>query len=284
MIREKAHGKINLTLDVLGKRYDGYHQVEMVMQQIELHDQVELVLRDDHKIAVTCNMPGVPLGEKNLAYRAGLLMKEEFDLTRGFNIHLEKVLPMEAGLAGGSSNGAAVLRGLNTLFNLGCSTEKLMKLATGLGADMPFCVMGGTALAEGLGELLTPLDSKDKMSLILIKPPFGANTGEVYGSLDLNKISNRPDTVGMIQALAQGNEQAVIETMGNVLEEVTIKLYPEIQQIKDELSQFGIPALMTGSGTTVFGIIPTGEKNAAKKAGSYFEKKLGYEVFFTTTL
>jgi 4-diphosphocytidyl-2-C-methyl-D-erythritol kinase len=256
----------------------------MIMQQVELHDLVNLSLGEDEKIVVSSNMPGVPLNENNLAWRAASLIREEFGLTRGVNIHLDKQLPMEAGLAGGSSNGAAVLRGMNRLFRLECSLEKLIKLAAKLGADMPFCVLGGTALATGIGEILTPLENKLKLNLILIKPPFGVSTKEIYGNLRLEEIKDRPNNRQMVKALAAGEKAGVAAALGNVLEMVTIRLYPGVGQIKDELCRMGVPALMSGSGATVFGLIPDGGQDLAERVAATYREKKGYQVFLTSTL
>jgi len=254
------------------------------MQQVELHDLVNLSLREDEKIVVSSNMPGVPLNENNLAWRAASLIREEFGLTRGVTIHLDKQLPMEAGLAGGSSNGAAVLRGMNRLFRLECSLEKLIKLAAKLGADMPFCVLGGTALATGIGEILTPLENKLKLDLVLVKPPFGVPTKEIYGNLRLDEIKVRPNTRQMIKALAAGEKAGVAAALGNVLELVTTRLYPGVGQIKDELFRMGVPALMSGSGATVFGLIPDGRQDLAERVAAIYREKKGYQVFLTSTL
>jgi 4-diphosphocytidyl-2-C-methyl-D-erythritol kinase len=256
----------------------------MVMQQVELHDLVSLSLREDDKLVISSNMPGVPLNENNLAWRAANLIRAEFGLTRGVNIYLDKQIPMEAGLAGGSSNGAAVLRSMNKLFGLGCSLEELIKLAAKLGADMPFCVLGGTALATGIGEILTPLENNLKLEVILVKPPFGVPTKEIYGNLRLAEIKERPDNRQMVKALAAGEKAGVVAALGNVLETVTTRLYPEVGQIKNELNRMGIPAIMSGSGATVFGLIPEGQEDLAERAAIAYRKKQGYQVFFTSTL
>lgn len=284
MIIAKAHGKINLTLDVLKLLDNGYHQVKMIMQQIQLHDEIIITKENKDHIKISSDMTGVPLGERNLAYKAAAVMMDKYSLNTGIAIHLQKKLPMEAGLAGGSSNAAAVLMGINQLFQLNCSQEELMELGGSLGADVPFCILGGTALAEGIGEQLTPIVNNTKLDLILVKPPMGVSTKQVYSNLAVDKITSRPDTEAMISALAKGHEQMVASLLGNVLEEVTVKLYPEIDSIKRQLAQWGISSLMCGSGSTVFGIIPKSAPQMAAKAYEYFQQKEGYQVFLTTTI
>ena len=286
MLTMQARGKINLSLNVIQRLANGYHQVEMVMQQVAIGDEVTVSVDKAALgvVSLTSNMPGVPLDETNIAYKAAKLICQEYNINLGISIHLEKKLPLEAGLAGGSSNGAAVLVGLNQLLDLKCSTKQLMKLGAKLGSDVPFCILGGTALACGTGTELTSLANRLKLSIILVKPPFGAATGLIYQSLELEQHMARPNTQQVIQALQQGDTYLLTKAWGNVLESVTFRLYPEIATIKNQLIDMGIPALMSGSGTTVFGVIPNNDQQLATKAGEFFIKKPGYKVFLTTTI
>lgn len=262
----KAHAKINLTLDVHGRRTDGYHEVEMIMQSIQLHDCLELQPREK-EISLTVSGLTVGSGEDNLIIKAARLLQNLARPECGAAIHLHKEIPVSAGLAGGSTDAAATLRGLNQLWNLGLSQEQLMELAVKLGADVSFCLSGGTALAEGIGEKLRPLPKAPGFGVILVKPSFGVSTAEVYRGLDLNNLGPRPDTRGMMTALAQGDLAKVADGLVNVLESVTLKLYPQLKEIKQELIRAGCRgALMSGSGPTIFGL--TGDvQTAAEIAG-----------------
>ncbi len=262
----KAHAKINLTLDVHCRRTDGYHEVEMIMQSIQLHDRLELQPREK-EISLTVSGLTVDSGEDNLIIKASGLLQNLARPECGAAIHLHKEIPVSAGLAGGSTDAAATLRGLNQLWNLGLSQEQLMELAVKLGADVSFCLSGGTALAEGIGEKLRPLPKAPGFGVILVKPSFGVSTAEVYRGLDLNNLGPRPDTRGMMTALAQGDLEKVADGLVNVLESVTLKLYPQLKEIKQELIRAGCRgALMSGSGPTIFGL--TGDvQTAAEIAG-----------------
>lgn len=262
----KAHAKINLTLDVHCRRTDGYHEVEMIMQSIQLHDRLELQ-PGEKEISLTVSGLTVDGGEDNLIIKAAGLLQNLARPECGAAIHLHKEIPVSAGLAGGSTDAAATLRGLNQLWNLGLSQEQLMELAVKLGADVSFCLSGGTALAEGIGEKLRPLPKAPGFGVILVKPSFGVSTAEVYRGLDLNNLGPRPDTRGMMTALAQGDLEKVADGLVNVLESVTLKLYPQLKEIKQELIRAGCRgALMSGSGPTIFGL--TGDaQTAAEIAG-----------------
>lgn len=260
-----AMAKINLSLDVIGKRVNGYHDVRMIMQSISLADRVRLTRRDQG-MRITSNVHNIPLNEDNIAVKAWRLMQERFHLPGGLEIHLEKEIPVEAGLAGGSTNAAAVLRGINQLFDLGISDKCLAEMGSSIGADVAFCVIGGTALAEGMGEILSPLPSLPEAWLVLVNPGFGVSTSEIYQHLHWKSISRRPDTDLLVQAVKNGDGHKVFSNMVNVLEEVTLKKYPELKHIKDALDEAGLYPLMSGSGPTVFGIADTYEK-AVQVAG-----------------
>lgn len=251
----KAPAKINLSLDVLHKRQDGYHEVEMVMTTIDLADRLELSLSDNNQISIISHNRFVPDDNRNLAYQAAQLLKERFQVKKGVTITIEKNIPVAAGLAGGSSDAAAALRGLNKLWNLGLSLDELAALGSEIGSDVSFCVYGGTALAKGRGELITDLPVPPTCWVILAKPFIGVSTADVYRRLNLNTM-NHPDTKVMIEALKTNNYKKVCENVGNVLEGVTLNLYPEVAHIKEQMKRFGADAvLMSGSGPTVFCLV-----------------------------
>jgi len=250
----KAHAKINFTLDVLARRPDGYHEVEMVMQAIALHDRV-ILQEQAAGITVQSDHPAVPSGPQNLAYRAARLLQEYCQIERGVAINLQKRIPVAAGLAGGSSDAAAVLTGLNQLWRLHLSLAELQCLGARLGADIPFCLQGGTAVARGIGEQLTAVPGVPRLWLVLVKPPFGISTAAVYRSLRVDRITNHPDTAAMLQALAREDYAAIRKNLRNVLEDVVLAKYPQIARLKEKLQAAGAQgALMSGSGPTVFGI------------------------------
>ncbi|WP_316572790.1 4-(cytidine 5'-diphospho)-2-C-methyl-D-erythritol kinase [Neobacillus sp. YIM B06451] len=251
----KAPAKINLSLDVLHKRPDGYHEVEMIMTTIDLADRLELSRSDDGQIRIISQSRYVPDDERNLAYQAAKLLKDRFHVKDGVTISIEKVIPVAAGLAGGSSDAAAALRGLNKLWGLGLSLDELAVLGAEIGSDVSFCVYGGTALATGRGELIEELPSPPTCWVILAKPYVGVSTADVYKKLDVSAIVH-PDTKSMIQAIRDKDYDRVCANVGNALEEVTLKQYPEVAQIKDQMKRFGADAvLMSGSGPTVFGLV-----------------------------
>jgi len=262
-IQLKARAKINWTLDVVGKRPDGYHDVEMVLQAVELHDRI--TIRQTQKgIKIRTDSPDLPLDRRNLAYRAAELMQEYYGTGRGVEIEIQKKIPIAAGLAGGSTDAAAVLFGLNALWKLGLSLEKLKRLGACLGADVPFCIAGGTALARGIGEILTPLKPPLPIPMVLVKPPFGVSTKEVYGRLKWDTIEDRPDTKKMIESLRHRDLHAIGAAMKNVLEPVTSFLHPQISSIKEEIAGCGaVGCLMSGSGPTVYGIFEAQEQAEA---------------------
>lgn len=261
-----ALGKINLGLDVLGKRENGYHDVRMVMQSVYVYDRISVEKKREAGIELSTNLGYLPVNENNLAYKAAKLLMDEFSIREGVRIHLEKHIPVAAGMAGGSSDGAAILHGLNRMFELGLSREDLMERGVKLGADVPYCIMRGTALAEGIGEILTPLPKIPKCFALIAKPPIIVSTKTVYEKLDALEIVDHPDIDGIIQGLEEGNLEKICACMGNVLEKVTIEDYPVIEEIKKVMKENGaINAMMSGSGPTVFGIYK--ERKQAKAAG-----------------
>lgn len=253
----KALAKINLGLDVLGKREDGYHEVRMVMQTIHLYDRVEIKKTRSPHIHVETNLYYLPVNEDNLVYRAAKLMKDEFQIKEGVRIVLQKFIPVAAGLAGGSSDAAAVLVGMNRIFNLGLKQNKLMELGLKIGADVPFCIMRGTALAEGIGEKLTALPPMPKCPVLVAKPAISVSTKAVYEGLKLYDGMEHPDIDGVMEGIQQKDLKGVASHMGNILETVTIPMYPVIEDIKKLMLENGaLNAMMSGSGPTVFGLFP----------------------------
>ncbi|RWR07184.1 4-(cytidine 5'-diphospho)-2-C-methyl-D-erythritol kinase [Siminovitchia fortis] len=251
----KAPAKINLSLDVLGKRDDGYHEVEMVMTTIDLADRLELAEIREDRVAILSRNRFVPADERNLAYQAAKLLKERYKIDQGVEISINKIIPVAAGLAGGSSDAAATLRGLNELWGLGLTLDELAELGAEIGSDVSFCVYGGTALAKGRGEKVTKLPAPPACWVVLAKPAIGVSTSEIYRNLDVGSIRH-PDTKGMIQALENNDYEGVCENMANALESVTLHMYPEVLQIKKQMERFGADSvLMSGSGPTVFGLV-----------------------------
>ena len=278
----KALGKINLGLDVLGRRENGYHDVRMVMQTVYLYDQIRIEKTKKPGIELSTNLFYLPVNENNLAYQAADLLMKEFDVKEGVKITLDKHIPVAAGMAGGSSNAAAVLFGINRMFSLGLSQKELMERGVTLGADVPYCVMRGTVLAEGIGEILTPLPACPKCHVLIAKPPINVSTKFVYTNLRANELTCHPDIDGQIRALQDGDLEAVCKKMGNVLETVTIPAYPIIQTIKDKMMQCGaVNAMMSGSGPTVFGIF--NEREQAEKAAELLREEDKIRQMFVTT-
>lgn len=255
MLYEKAPAKINLTLDVLYKRPDNYHEVEMVMTTVDLADRIGLEPREDGQIKIVSADRYVPDDNRNFAYQAAQLLKDTYGVTEGVDIHIEKEIPIAAGLAGGSSDAAATLRGLNTLWNLGLSIDELAVLGAKIGSDVSFCVYGGTALATGRGEKIEHISAPPPCFVVLAKPKIGVSTAEVYGGLKIEGLQH-PNTKQMIAAIETNNYDLVCASLGNVLESVTLKLHPEVVTIKEQMQRFGADAvLMSGSGPTVFGLV-----------------------------
>ena len=260
-MRLQAFAKINLGLDVLGKREDGYHEVRMIMQTIRMYDQLDMRKSVEPGIQLTTNKQYIPVDENNLVWRAAKLMMDTCGIIEGVSIHLHKVIPVAAGMAGGSCDAAATLVGMNRLFHCGLSKEKLMELGVQIGADVPYCVLRGTALAEGIGEKLTVLPPMPDCWIRIGKPGISVSTKYVYTTLDLNTDTVHPDIDGMKKALEDGNLYGITERMGNVLQDVTIPAYPEVERIKEQMKTLGaVNAMMSGSGPTVFGIFDNEEK------------------------
>jgi 4-diphosphocytidyl-2-C-methyl-D-erythritol kinase len=255
MLYVKAPAKINLTLDVLHKRPDGFHEVEMIMTTVDLADRIGLDSRDDGVIQIISADRYVPDDQRNLAYQAAKLLKDIYHVQAGVTIVLEKKIPVAAGLAGGSSDAAATLKGLNRLWNLQLTTDQLAEHGAKIGSDVSFCVYGGTALATGRGEKIQELPSPPNCWIILAKPSIGVSTADVYGGLKVDEV-NHPNTKEMVRAIKEKNYELMCNTMGNALESVTLKLYPEVSMIKEQMMKFGADAvLMSGSGPTVFGLV-----------------------------
>lgn len=277
----KAYGKINLGLDVVRRLENGYHEVRMVMQSVTLADTVRMRRLAEDKIVLGTDREGLPCDESNLAYRAARLMRERFSLQDGVEIFLEKRIPMAAGMAGGSADCAAVLRGMNELFGLGLSLTELQREGVKLGADVPYCLMGGCALSEGIGEVLTALKAPPACVLLLAKPDIDVSTKYVYENLKLQELDHHPDIDGILQSIAAGSLEALSGKLENVLESVTGRAYPVIGEIEREMEKAGaLRAIMSGSGPTVFGIFR--EEEAAMEAMSSLERKnLAREVFLS---
>ena len=266
-IRLKARAKINLGLDVLGKREDGYHEVRMVMETIGIYDRLILTKIPEEEIRITSNLAFLPVNENNLIYKAIKLLKDEYHFPGGVSVDLNKFIPVAAGMAGGSTDAASTMFGVNRLFGLNLSMGKMMELGVRLGADVPYCVMRGTALAEGIGEKLTRITPVPHMWILIAKPQINVSTRLVYEQLDMGGIQKHPDIDGIIRAIEAQDVVRIAQSMGNVLENVTVPLYPVIETIKqDMLSHGAINAMMSGSGPTVFGIFPDEQTTLACQA------------------
>ena len=277
----KSYGKINLGLDVLGKRPDGYHEVKMIMQTVGLYDVLMREKMKEDKIVMDCNLSFLPTDDKNLVYRAVALMKEKYHITTGVKIHLEKKIPVAAGMAGGSSNCAAALKGMNQMFKLGLSTDELCECGVALGADVPYCIWGGTALAEGIGEKLSRIAPMPDCYILVAKPGISVSTAFVYKNLKLDSLEKHPDIDGMIECLKSDNLKGICDRLENVLETVTIPEYPVIARVKEHLMEQGaMGALMSGSGPTIFGIFSDKKKadQALKSLRSIKDIKQAYVV------
>ena len=266
-MRLRAFAKINLGLDILRKREDGYHEVRMIMQTIQMYDVLEMKKVKKPGISLSVNYPYIPSDERNLVYKAAKLLMDEFQVKEGVDIRLEKFIPVAAGMAGGSSDAAAAMVGINHLFKLGLSEKDLMDRAVNIGADVPYCIMRGTALAEGIGEKLTRIAQVPDCYVLIGKPGIGVSTKTAYESLQLDKIQSHPDIDGMIRDIENGNLLAMTDKMGNVFESGIIGKYPVIGEIKDLMEANGaLKTMMSGSGPTVFGIFDDREKMEAAAA------------------
>lgn len=282
----KAYGKINLGLDVIRKREDGYHEVRMIMQTVGLYDRIDIVYKDEPEITVETNLYYLPDNENNLVYKAADLLIKEFGIRHGVHIRLKKFIPVAAGMAGGSSDAAAVLFGVNKMFGLGLAMEQLMERGVKIGADVPYCIMRGTALSEGIGEILTPLPPMPQCQVLIAKPGINVSTRFVYENLRLNELkqSQHPDIDGMIEAIRNQDIMQVASKFGNVLETVTEREYPVIGEIKTAMKSFGAAgAMMSGSGPTVFGLFTSPRAAAdayeALRYGQY--QNLTKQVYLT---
>ncbi len=260
-MRLRAFAKINLGLDVLGKREDGYHEVRMIMQTIRMFDQLDLQRTNQRGIHIRTNLPWLPVNENNLVHKAANLLMQESGIREGININLKKMIPVAAGMAGGSSDAAAVMVGVNRMFHLGYSIDELMDRGAKIGADVPYCIMRGTALAEGIGEKLTQLPPMPEGYVLIGKPRISVSTKFVYTHLDVENLTSHPDIEGIQKALETQDFYGVANRLENVLETVTIPAYPVIDEIKQKMMRFGaVNSLMSGSGPTVFGLFDDKEK------------------------
>lgn len=281
-ISVKALAKINLGLDVVRKREDGYHEVRMVMQTIHLFDRLEMTRNQTGKITISTNLPFLPTNENNLVYKAAKLLKDEFQIGDGMDVKLHKHIPVAAGMAGGSTDAAAVLYGMNRIFGLGLSREELMKRGVKIGADVPYCVMRGTALAEGIGEELTALPPMVKCPVLIAKPQISVSTKFVYENLKLNEKTVHPDIDRLVADIRAKDLSAIAADMGNVLETVTIPNYPVIARIKEHMLEHGaLNSMMSGSGPTVFGLFEN-EDVAAAAYEEMRESGLAKQVYLTS--
>ena len=297
-LKIKAYAKINLSLDVVRRRPDGYHDVKMIMQTVDLYDVITME-KTESGIHTTVEMgksfaadssegnagnvsEELPADENNLIYKAAKLVMDRKNITEGVKIHLQKNIPIAAGMAGGSTDAAAVFRGMNRLFSLGMSTEELKEMAVKIGADVPYCIEGGTQLSEGIGEILTPIQGIPEFKLLIAKPEISVSTKYVYENLHLEELSSHPDVDGMAEAIKDGNLDGIVSRLENVLESVTVKKYPVIGEICEFMKQHGAEnALMSGSGPTVFGIYK--EKQSAEEAAELLKKEnLAKQIFVTT--
>ena len=259
----KAYAKVNIGLDVLRRREDGYHEVKMIMQTVNLFDNLSIEdFEDDNgTIVISANQDTIPVNEDNLIYKAAKLLMDEFSISKGVKIHLEKNIPVAAGMAGGSTDAAATLVGVNEVFSLRLSTEELMKRGVKIGADVPYCIMGGTALSEGIGEVLSEIKGFPQCHVLIAKPPINVSTKYVYENLHANELKYHPDIDGLIEFIKKGDLYGIASKMENVLETVTVKEYPIIEEIKTFMKENGaINSIMSGSGPTVFGLFDDIEK------------------------
>ncbi len=277
----KAFAKINLGLDVVCKLPNGYHEVKMIMQNVGIYDELTLA-KIPEGITMTCDDAELPTDENNLVYKAAKLMLAEYHITEGVRIHLNKNIPIAAGMAGGSTDAAAVMKGINELFALNAPLTRLMELGVRIGADVPYCIMGGTALAEGIGENLTPLPPMPHCLILVAKPDINVSTKYVYEHLDAAPIAHHPDIDGMTEAIRAGDLQGILNRMENVLETVTVPAHPIINTIKNRMLALGAAnSLMSGSGPTVFGIF-TEDETARKAFEQIKDEGLAKQVFLTT--
>ena len=278
----KAYAKINISLDIVGKREsDGYHLLKMIMQNIDLYDEISIE-KQKEGITISCNKNYVPTDSRNLAYKAASLFKETYNIDDGVHIDIVKNIPVSAGLAGGSTDAAAVLKLMNKIFEVNASDEELMNIGLKLGADIPYCINGGTALCEGIGEKITTLQPfKDKI-LVLVKPSFGVSTKEVYKSFNLDRVRVHPKTDSLIEAMENDDLYYVANNMKNLLENVTLRKHNILIKIKEEMNRYGaVGSMMSGSGPSVFAFFD----DMLKAQRCYEKMKENHrEVFLTRTI
>ena len=281
-MRLRALAKINLGLDVLGRREDGYHKLRMIMQTINMYDQLDMEISEEPGIRITTNLPYVPVYQNNLVYRAANMLMEEFQIKEGLTVDLQKMIPVAAGMAGGSSDAAAAMIGVNRLFQLGLSVKDLMERGVKIGADVPYCLLRGTALAEGIGDKLRALPACPDCYVLIGKPGISVSTKFVYENLHANELKSHPRIDEMLDAIQWHNLYKMADLMENVLETVTIPQYPIIEEIKNHMKEHGaLNAMMSGSGPTVFGLFD--DKTLAEQACEALrESRLARTVFLTT--
>ncbi|MBS5620619.1 4-(cytidine 5'-diphospho)-2-C-methyl-D-erythritol kinase [Eubacterium sp.] len=277
----KAYGKINLGLDVIRKRPDGYHDLDMIMQMVDVYDDVIIEKKAGEEIVVKADAAVLSNGKDNLAYMAAKMLFDEFGIKSGVEITIHKRIPIAGGMAGGSSDCATTLIGINEMFNLGLSKQQLMERGVKLGADVPYCVLGGTAIARGIGEVLTPLPTPPQCHVIIAKPPISVSTAYVYGHIRPDEITKRPDIEQMTLAIKEQDLNKLSDLLYNVMEEVTVSEYPVIEKIKSIMLENGaLNSIMSGSGPTVFGLFDDREKaQAAMKALD--SKELTEQLYLT---
>ena len=277
-----AYAKVNLGLDVLRRREDGYHELRMIMQTVDLFDTLTLGKKEEAGIEMTCNIEGLPCDERNLVYKSAKLMFEEYKLPGGIRIHLEKRIPMAAGMAGGSTDAAAVFNGMNELYELGVTKERLCELGVKIGADVPYCIVGGTALSEGIGEVLTMLPNVPDCVVLIAKPDFDVSKKYVFENLHANSLTYHPDIDAMAEAIRAGDLKGIVKVMDNVLETVTETKYTEITEIKNVMKEYNaMRAMMSGSGPTVFGLYKS-EEDAKGAAEEIKKRNLAKQVFVSS--
>ena len=277
----KAYGKINLGLDVIRKRPDGYHDLDMIMQMVDVYDDVIIEKKAGEEIVVKADAAVLSNGKDNLAYMAAKMLFDEFGIKSGVEITIHKRIPIAGGMAGGSSDCATTLIGINEMFNLGLSKQQLMERGVKLGADVPYCVLGGTAIARGIGEVLTPLPTPPQCHVIIAKPPISVSTAYVYGHIRPDEITKRPDIEQMTLAIKEQDLNKLSDLLYNVMEEVTVSEYPVIEKLKSFMLENGaLNSIMSGSGPTVFGLFDDRKKaQAAMKALD--SKELTEQLYLT---
>lgn len=277
----KAYGKINLVLDVIRKRPDGYHDLDMIMQMVDVYDDIIIEKKAGEEIVVKADAAVLSNGKDNLAYMAAKMLFDEFGIKSGVEITIHKRIPIAGGMAGGSSDCATTLIGINEMFNLGLSKQQLMERGVKLGADVPYCVLGGTAIARGIGEVLTPLPTPPQCHVIIAKPPISVSTAYVYGHIRPDEITKRPDIEQMTLAIKEQDLNKLSDLLYNVMEEVTVSEYPVIEKLKSIMLEKGaLNSIMSGSGPTVFGLFDDREKaQAAMKALD--SKELTEQLYLT---